>query len=123
TILSAFALIEAGVSPALTPLCHRLVCHRLGWEAADVDRPLRRARLIIMRLSPRCVGIEVRAGLARLLDPPATILSLHYRAHTPVRVGPPVRSKTRQSGIGQKKTFTGPAACVRRIIESVRWGA
>jgi len=64
-----------------------------------------------MRLSPPCVGIEVRAGLAQLLDPPAAILRLHYRAHTPVRLGLPVRWKARQSGIGQKKTFTGPAAC------------
>jgi len=30
-----------------------------------------------MRLSPPCVGIEVRAGLARLLDPPAAILRLN----------------------------------------------
>src|SRR5205814_595210 len=93
-ILSAFALIEAGVSPALTPLCHRLVCHRLGWEAADVDRPLRRARLIIMRLSPRCVGIEVRAGLARLLDPPVAILRLHSRAYA----GPARHRKIKRYG-------------------------
>ena len=60
-----------------------------------------------MRLSPPCVGIEVRAGLARLIYPPAAILCLHYRAHTPVRLGPPVRPKTRQSGIGQKKRSPG----------------
>jgi hypothetical protein len=53
-----------------------------------------------MRLSPPCVGIEVRAGLARLLDPPGATLHLHY-----------YRARVRQSGIGQKKTFTGPAAC------------
>jgi len=75
-----------------------------------------------MRLSPPCVGIEVRAGLAQLLDPPAAILRLHYRAHTPVRLGLPVRWKTRQSGIGQKKRSPGRPR-VRRIIESVRWGA
>jgi hypothetical protein len=49
-----------------------------------------------MRLSPPCVGIEVRAGLARLLDPPAAILRLNNRAQ------PPVRWKTRPFGIGQK---------------------
>ena len=37
--------------------------------------------LIIMRLSPPCVGIEVRDGLARLLDPPAAILRLNNRAN------------------------------------------
>src|SRR6476660_528814 len=35
-----------------------------------------------MRLSPPCVGIEVRAGLARLLDPPAATLRLNNRART-----------------------------------------
>jgi hypothetical protein len=107
---------EAGVSPALTPLCHRLVCHASGGKHAQVDRPLRRARLIIMRLSPPCVGIEVRAGPARLLDPPAAILRLNNRAK------PPVRWKTRSFGIGQKKRSPGRPR-VRRIIESVRWGA
>src|SRR5437773_2208825 len=72
-----------------------------------------------MRLSLHCVGIEVRAGLTRLLDPPAAILRLHYRALPPVRLGPPVRSKTRPSGIGQKKRSPGRPR-VRRIIESVR---
>src|SRR5207237_1168142 len=51
---------RGSVSPALTPLCHRLVCHASGEKHAPVDRPLRRARLIIMRLSPPRVGIEVR---------------------------------------------------------------
>ena len=37
--------------------------------AAEVDRPLRRAMLTIMRLSPPCFSIEVRSGLARLLEP------------------------------------------------------
>ena len=49
-----------------------------------------------MRLSPPCVGIEVRAGLARLLDPPGATLRLNNRAQ------PPVRLETVQSGIGQK---------------------
>jgi len=93
---SASLRTRQGVSPALTPHCHRLAFHASGGEHAPVDRPLRRAMLIIMRLSPPCVGIEVRAGLARLLDPPAAILRLYYRARTPVRLGPPVRSKTRR---------------------------
>ena len=84
------------MSPALTPLCHRLVCHASGGKHAPVDRPLRRARLTIMRLSPPCVGIEVRAGLARLLDPPAAILRLNNRAQ------PPVRCKTRSSASDKK---------------------
>lgn len=50
-----------------------------------------------MRLSPPCVGIEVRAGLARLLDPPGATLRLNNRAIA--------------SPASDKKTFTGPAAC------------
>ena len=34
------------MSPALTPLCHRLVCHASGGKHAQVDRSLRRAMLI-----------------------------------------------------------------------------
>ena len=86
------------MSPALTPLCHRLVCHASGGKHAPVDRPLRRAMLInnAVRLSPPCVGIEVPAGLARLLDPPAAILRLNNRAQ------PPVRCKTRSSASDKK---------------------
>ena len=76
--------------------CHRLVCHASGGKHAPVDRPLRRAML--MNYAAFAVlrwQFEVRAGLARLLDPPAAILRLNNRAQ------PPVRSD-RQSGIGQK---------------------
>ena len=86
------------MSPALTPLCHRLVCHASGGKHAPVDRPLRRTMLVnnAVRLSPPCVGIEVPAGLARLLDPPAAILRLNNRAQ------PPVRCKTRSSASDKK---------------------
>jgi len=62
-----------------------------------------------VRLSPPCVGIEVPAGLARLLDPPAAILRLNNRAK------PPVRCKTRSSASDKKKRSPGRPR-VRRII-------
>jgi len=39
-----------------------------------------------MRLSPPCVGIEVGAGLTRLLDPPGATLRLNNRAQPPVQM-------------------------------------
>ena len=44
------------MSPCTDSSCHRLVCHASGGKHAQVDRPLRRARLIIMRLSPPSVA-------------------------------------------------------------------
>ena len=87
---------EAGVSPALTPLCHRLVCHASGGKHAPVDRPLRRAMLIN---NAAFAALRWHRGPSRTgttAHPPAATLRLNNRAQTPVR------GSDRQSGIGQK---------------------
>src|SRR5438874_4603772 len=53
--------------------------------------------LIRMRLSPPCVGIEVRAGLARLLDPPCHPATALSRATASPVEDSPVRHRTKKN--------------------------
>jgi hypothetical protein len=62
-----------------------------------------------VRLSPPCVGIEV--------EPDWHDCSIHPLPPCAFTI-----ARVRQSGIGQKKRSPGRPR-VRRIIESVRWGA
>jgi hypothetical protein len=59
-----------------------------------------------MRLSPPCVGIEVRAGLARLLDPPGAILRLNNRAQPPVG-GRPAHSASDKKNVHRAGRVSG----------------
>ena len=68
----------------------------------QVDRPLRRAMLIIMRLSPPCFAIEVRAGLAGLLDPPCNPAPARSRAYaSPARTASPASDKKNVHRVGR----------------------
>ena len=103
------------MSPALSPHCHRLLSHASGGKHApggsaappgDANNYAAFTALLCHR-GPSRTGRTARS-------------TLQSRARTIARVRQ--SGSDRQSGIGQKKRSPGRPR-VRRIIESVRWGA